>query len=426
MLEDDPCIKAWMARGGSETALSTLKRFHRDVLAKHPRFGSMTFSQIVDWQAKAQGREDPYEIKCLAQQYINAQNLRIKSKQTYLSHICSPFLHNHAPLPPDRSFRFTSEKPPVDGKLTFDGFRRILFNCNPRDRAIFTFMASTLMGENELIHVNIHYCDFILESLTKNVGIVKLGLPGRKQNRNVKNYYTMFHTRSDCGDALRQYLKHLPALPKDCFFKNNKQKPITRENIRRCFHRHAVKASVVKQVTPSCPKCGGETVRTRRMHDKKKSVGYICRECGTLSWASNLQWEYRGVRYGVNPHEIRDLMRSRWHVSGADGDVAEFMLQHEIDENKYDKFMHLEPQYPIREYKKALGWLNILSEDPAKVDRGEIDSRLEERDVEIDALRRDLSDVKRKLALAHDGLEALENPKVLEALLEQAKKKKGN
>ena len=376
-----------------------LKRFHDDVLRKHPVFKGMTFEQIVNWHSKTIGREDPYLIKILAQEYIDAMpNMRASSKIAFLSHISSAFLHNHAPLPVDHSFHFDSRKvkPPVDGKLTFDAFKRILHNCKTMYRAVYTLMAATFMGCGELVYANTHYAEDIVKAVVKNSGFVKLSLPGRKQTRNKKNFYTLFSTNSDAGDALREYFKKSASLPTDVLFRNAERKPLTKKNIRRYFHNRAVQVGVIHEQTPKCPRCGRETVRMRKQKIGVRKVSYFCRACNKNTKPSELDFDFRGVRYGVNPHEIRDLMRSRWHVSGADGDVAEFMMQHDIDPNKYDKFMHYEPNYVVQEYRKALPWLNVLSEEPDKISRDEIGSRLDERDAEIDVLRRELAEMRRR------------------------------
>jgi len=79
-------------------------------------------------------------------------------------------------------------------------------------------------------------------------------------------------------------------------------------------------------------------------------------------------------------------------------------------------------------FQKALPCLCFL-ETEALANRVEMDRvklALGERTLREQALTREVEELKRKFALAHDGLEALEKPEVLEALLNQAKKKKRN
>ena len=137
----------------------------------------------------------------------------------------------------------------------------------------------------------------------------------------------MLSTRSDWGDAMRDYLKSLPSLPRGCLFRNRNDQPLSSMNIRYYFHWRAVEAGVIKQFSPCCSRCGGETVRVRKWikAERTQRLAYVCRECSNVNWASGVDVNFKTVRYGVNPHEIRDLMRSRWRDSGAKLVVAEFI-----------------------------------------------------------------------------------------------------
>ena len=84
-----------------------------------------------------------------------------------------------------------------------------------------------------------------------------------------------------------------------------------------------------------------------------------------LSWRVGLISKKRGepgVRCGFNCHEMRDLARSVWHQTGADRDVAEFMMGHTVDPLRYDKIYVLDPRWVQVEYRKALPYLNLLTE----------------------------------------------------------------
>lgn len=373
------------------------------MLANH--FDGLSPSGLVEWQQNATSVEDRYKILRLAQTWIDKQTLRYSTKCVRLFFIRSFFLHNLAILLDDRRFHFKSDVPPVEGKLPFDDLRRIILNSNKKYRAVFCFMAATLLDESSMVYVSNNYAREVVEALTKNVGVVKLTLPGRKQTRNKKSFYTMFSTKSDAVDALRDYLKSLPEVRLDVLFRNDKGNPLNQHNIWRYFRNRAAESGVIKPFTPLCSKCYSETVK---VFDGRK-VRYKCKECNNEDSASEISDTFTNVRYGVNPHEIRDLMRSRWHVSGADGDVAEFMMGHNIDPNNYNKFMKIEPWYPLQEYRKALPWLNIVSQDPSKVDRTEIDSKLESSEAKVDALSSELALLKRKLKV-------LDDPVLLEAL----------
>jgi hypothetical protein len=75
----------------------------------------------------------------------------------------------------------------------------------------------------------------------------------------------------------------------------------------------------------------------------------------------------RGVRYGYNPNEIRDVARSvsrKATSSGFDIICAEFWMGHTIDPLGYDKLQKLEPEWSAEEYHLAEPYFNIISNPP--------------------------------------------------------------
>ena len=419
MFKVDECVRVWRGRSGEgfEKQYSLFRKFQEEVLSNDGTFAGMSLSQLVEWQGNTVGR-DRFRLLGLMQSFVDRMRLRHSSKATYLSWLRSPFMHNHAPLPQDRSFHFRSDLAPVEGKLEFEALRKILFNCNLKYRAVFTMMFAGLMGCGEFVHVNTHHWNTILEAVMKRAGIIRLSLPGRKQTRNKKNFFTMIDTsHSDCAKALREYLTILNKLPHGCLFRNAQGTPLNRGNIQRYFLRRAISSGLVKVLTPNCSKCGGETVtRYRFYRGNRKRACYICKECSNVDWAFKMNQNLSGNRYGLNPHEMRDVASSRWGMSGADRAVREFLMEHDVsrmDPNKYEKIEY-QPGFAETEYRKALPWLNVLSCDPLKVDRTEIDARSEDQDAKIDALSRELASIKR----------VLDDPLVLEALRDARKKKK--
>ncbi len=81
----------------------------------------------------------------------------------------------------------------------------------------------------------------------------------------------------------------------------------------------------------------------------------------------------KGGRTGKGLHELRDAFRTRYHKSLGDPLVAEFMMGHQVDPLGYNKAMD-DIDYVKREYRKAEPWLNIISEDPTKVDVYEVET----------------------------------------------------
>jgi hypothetical protein len=174
-------------------------------------------------------------------------------------------------------------------------------------------------------------------------------------------------------------------------FWNNQGKPLIPKNLQYYFNAMAVRCGVIKRANPECGRCGFDTVRAKRIHStlKIRKVCYVCKRCQNVVWAFELEANRCSVRYGVNPHEMRDLGRSRWQSSGADPMVAEFCMGHtnKVDSNKYLDWMKYEKAYPLKEYRKALPFLNVLSCEPEKVDKSEVDGRMA-------SLEKELSDLK--------------------------------
>jgi len=385
----------------------------------------MTPSELAEWQSMATGRK-AFVLKRLAQSFVESHKWRYSTKVTKMSQLSSFWYHNYAPWPRDPGFDFSSDVPPVVGELTKDHYCGILLNSDRMYRAVFLFLGQGLIGVGELVYVNVAHWELVLESLTKNVGIFKIPLPGRKATRNKKTFYTMLSTKSDWGDAMRDYLKSLRDLPHGALFRNQNGAPITYNSIYRYFHRRAVEAGVIKECAPTCGSCGGDTVKFRKLFvvDRKRifKVGYKCRKCGNVDWAEGKR--KTSYRYGVNPHEIRDLMRSRWGSSGADEKVAEFMMEHDeqVDPNEYLDWTKYQLKYPMQQYRKALPWLNVLSEDPEKVSRFEVQGQLEASEAKVDALSKRVVALTREVELGREAKELLTDPEVL-AYLKQVKKK---
>ena len=86
-------------------------------------------------------------------------------------------------------------------------------------------------------------------------------------------------------------------------------------------------------------------------------------------------------------HQLRSLFRTAWHKTPADNEVAEGLMGHSIDKNKYNQIM---PDVPwvTREYRKALRWLNIMS---SNTPFGLItEDEVEQRSDEYKSLRADM------------------------------------
>lgn len=295
-------------------------------------FAGLSLDELVVWQ-----KANPlnYGLSDLVMEWVNELDLRATSKKRYLSAVQSIFMHNRAMLPKDPSFRVRSEVPKVVGDLSLEDFRMILASSNMVYRAMFLCMGMGIMGAAEMEYWNRTGWNNLKRDLDADIGPIRVDLPGRKYGRNVYPFYTFIGR--DAVKAIRDYLPKRPKNSKYIFC-NQFQLNVTGHAAYVYWHRHL-------------------------------------KELGLIKPGEKKTW------YGKNPHEIRDLFRTRWHKSAADPLVAEFMMGHvkQIDPNEYNRFWEDE-DYVRSEYRKAEAWLNVLSGDPGKVSRDEVERVVGERE----------------------------------------------
>ena len=274
----------------------------------------------MDFQERAWGRRERYLVVDLLHECVSSLRGRRKSKLNRISVIRSFFKHNRVELPSDPAFRVDGDDPPVTGNLNIEALRKILLATDRRYRAVFLIMFQSGMGEQEFMYFNCHW-QMIRKQLRKEV--IRIDLPGRKHARNARPYYT--YVGGDGVRWLKEYLtkERGPIKPGDPIFLNDRGNPVTKVNIRRAFTRAAAKAGLIRIATPDCPQCGGETIKRRIWHEGKTKTLYRCLKCNVQTFASQVPKKME-VRYGVNPHEMRDLFRSEWELSPARAVAAEF------------------------------------------------------------------------------------------------------
>jgi len=180
-----------------------------------------------------------------------------------------------------------------------------------RDRAILTIMFQAGMGIGEFEYFNFHGWLQIKPQLERKEEILRIDFPKRKSNG--QPFYSLIGEEGI--NLLKQYLEERGEIKqKDPIFIGKFGDPIKKENIWYMFNSLAKKVGLI----PKLPINHFDT--------------------------SN--------RYGINPHEMRDLFRMLWHRSGADSTIAEFMLGHTIDPLGYNK-IYRDIDYVLSQYKKA-------------------------------------------------------------------------
>lgn len=419
-IENNPPVEKWIKRLEKKTGIANARTLYRFIIFVEKKGGlkwidkkgnehiGMTPEELLNAQDELQskGRRERYKILEIVQEWINSEKARFGTKKQRYTIIRSFFLHNRVPLPEDKSFKIKGDEEPVQGNLNIEDLQKIILSSNEAYQAVFLIMFQSGMGGNEFDHFNNNNWKLLKPQLEAEKKIIRIDLPGRKHSENERPYYTFIG--KDAINALNRYLRiRGPIKNSEPIFINKNGTPISDGTLQRYFKRHIVRLGIIKYDSPPCPECGSETrkkIVSSAMKFYKKTgsrTQYTCNQCGHM-FPSNeeIKKKLRNVRYGISPHEMRDLFRSCWETSPAKGVVAEFFMGHAIDPNNYNKFFKTDPDWVESQYKKAVPWLNIISEDPRKIPIDEVsrltdktrdqNSIIAQQQEEIDALKQQL------------------------------------
>lgn len=412
MFQEDVCVQKWIGGLADRTATNRLP-----ILKRFFEFVDVGPSEAVGFQ---RGHPNDYRFVDGAYKWVESLSLAASSMKVFVGTVRGFFLANRAPLPSDKH-RFHSDKERVIGELTVEEFRRILLGCNRTYQPAFLVMFQSGSGVGELCYINEHHAGYVWDEVRKGSRLIKLRMPGRKQNRNVRPYYTFIG--SDAIDALKNLFHSRGWKREKYLFVTEYGEPVTEHSLGNYFRRHAFRAGIVKRFAPSCLDCGGETVKRVRQAKGVRSEHYVCLQCPSNRAISEYGLSHAdcgGIRYRVRTHELRDLFRTQCHYAqtyaGFDGSACQFFMGHSIDPLEYDKIMR-DHAYATSEYRKAMPFLNILSQEPLKVERSTVDLRFEGQKVAMEKLMDEV-------ALLRSRQRVLDDPDVLSALKELAKKVK--
>ena len=327
-IEADPCVQRFRGRMDEGTWVGTARYILRGWLSwleeNSGEFSGMAPRGLVAWQ-----REHPYDYRLLdlVQGYVGQVGSRVGYRRRVYTTIRGLFSHNRVMLSRDPGFNLRGDLPPVQGSLSVGDFRAVLAASNKMYRAAFLCMGMGLMGAGELLYWSEHGLDSLRVQLDRRVDLVRVDLPGRKMYRNVKPFYTFLGR--DAVRALREYMEVRP--PGDSIFMGQLGTRLEHQVMGQYWLR------------------------------KLRRLGLVPEAKGK-----------RGVRYGKNLHEIRDLFRTRWRRSGVEVAYAEFFMGHmkAFDADGYDR-IYTDRDFVAGKYMEAEPWLNILSEEPEKISRSE-------------------------------------------------------
>lgn len=426
-VREHPIVEAWLNRlteGTRRRYMDYAYDYFNWLFENGGEFSGKSPEELLDLQEETSGRASYAQVRML-QSWVSQRDGRAGTKQSMLSAVLSFYKHNYVPLPKDPTFTVKGDLPSVVGSLAVEDLKKIILSSNTLYQAVFLCMFQGSMGEAGLEHFSRQGYE-IQEQIREGKRRLRVDLPGRKRKKNVTPYFTFIGR--DGVKTLRRYLEEERGTIRrgEHLFINEKGKPVSKEDIRKYWHRHAVEVGVIRQVTPPCPSCGGETRRYRSKKGGTHKVYYECNNCGVVTPASEVKMRRAGIRYGCNPHEMRDTFRSEWDLSPAKGVAAEFFMGHNIDPNMYNKIMRLHPEWAEEQYRLAEPYLNILSQEPRKVgvERvGELEETLETLKSQLreERTRRELYEQElKKLRARVNGLAETREPihEAMDTLLE--------
>ena len=354
-LKEYPSVERWLDRLAPSTADVNLRIFRMWVSwvrVNGSKFAEMSPDEWVEYQKSADNGSVYDVLDTLVGPYISQKEGTHSYLGKTIGTLRSFFLHNRAELPSDVGFKIRPSKAKVLGSLTIEEIMKVIYSSNPLYQAVFTSMFMGGMDEASFVYWNLNGYNSLMKQLGEykngNRMGIKVDIPGRKASKNIENFYTFIGR-----DAIDMILNYLPLRdPKDnpdeeAIFLTKQGGPVTKNAVYQYWYSHVKKLGLLPE---------------DREH---------------------------GERTGKNPHEMRDVFRSRWRISGVDVEVAEFFLGHDIDKLGYDKSPDYFPEWYEDQYNIAQPWLNILSEDPQKVSRREVDTqrtRIQELETQIERL----------------------------------------
>jgi len=366
---EHPSVDFWlnrMSEGSQRRYLEYAYEFFEWLKENGGEYAAKSPEELLDLQDATNGRDRFKQLQVI-QTFVQQKHVRISTKSLMYSGLRGFYEHNHVPLPRDPAFTFRSDIPPVQGELSVEDFKKIVLSSNDMYQFVFMAMFQGGMDEASFEFLNLHGWPQVEPQLKRGHERLKISLPGRKHKKNIRPFYTFIGR--DAVVKLRAFLKQRGPIKNGepvCYGEHGE--PLSKEAIRKYFHRHAAEVGIIKQHTPPCPNCNGETRRVRsKAGTGTHKVYYVCNECEAKTPASEVNMQGPSLRYGCNVHEIRDLFRSEWELSGARGIVAEFMMGHSVDPNEYNKIMKLHPEWAEGQFSIAEPYLNILSEDPRHI-----------------------------------------------------------
>ena len=350
VLREYRTVSKWLGRLADSTAegyLGIFNAWFKWIGTNGGDFRDLSPDELIEYQKKVDNGSQYEVLDLLVHPYIKSKTGRAGYKRRVYTCIKSFFLHNRVPLPKDATYIIRGDIPKVQGTLSPDEIRRIVLSSNVMYQALFLCMFQGGMGLDELIWWSDNGLNELEAQLRQQAEVIRISLIGRKSRKNDYNYYTFIG--EDTIQALRNYIPKRPVGAEAIFIIQNGQ-AVTKTAIKYYWFRHLKKLGIIQ------PRKDGP-----------------------------------GTRYGKNLHELRDVFRTQWEKSPAAGNVAEYLMGHQIDPLEYNKALRDE-KWVCKEYLKALPLLQIMSSGKpfGRVDEDRVEEqayKIKELEAEVQRLR---------------------------------------
>ena len=350
-LEGYKSVQFWRGRiapGTFRTYINAFGVFMRWLRENGGALADLDPDGLIDYQ-KTTDNGSKFDLLDLVQTW--SQNLRtpdgrdyrLSSKHSAYSAVRSFFQHNRGGLPRD-TYTFRSETEDSEGKLTIEHVRDTALASTPMYRAVFLSMFQGALDLQSFLYWNERgWEELETELRDPYLDTVKIRIPGRKSNR--QPFYTFIG-----GDAIKAIRDYVPKRPT----REEAQGKHERDEARR---RAQAEEEGKKYVPRPChyaifyTRFKTPISRVALQHywlARLEDLGLVVRETG------------RGVRYGMNLHELRDVFRSQWEKSPAKASAGEYMMGHKIDPLEYNK-AYKDEDWARDQYLLALPMLEIMS-----------------------------------------------------------------
>jgi len=331
------------------------------IILRFCRFCGKSPEELLEMQHRAASSRDEkkrLQVLDLAESYVRSLVGLKSSKKTILSWIRSFFAFHRRSLPEDKLFlrSLKSDRERVSGRLTPEVLRNMLISLSgdPRKRSMILTQLQSFSGVRELMLINKHYGHYIGEQIKKGVHPIELEMKwGRKQNEKPWRTYL----GKDAVEALKEYFEKdrgYPKLGEPIWYGEN---PSFKDQVLGDAGYSQIFARLLARLGYRPP------------------VGTATHKVGSMT-----------VRYGLGPHEVRDVAISLSQKAVSQGfnpESADYFAGHTVDPLGYRKLHELDPDYRKRQYMIVEPFLNLHS---SRVEASISEEELRKKQI-LDAVR---------------------------------------